>query len=136
MDTNISTQEMIQDSRARREQKIIQFTCEQCGFRSGSETLLKRHKDLNHNEINATTRKTYTSKRLKCEYCDKKFNKFETFKKHMKLIHKKEETVEIHTFENRKPEAANNIKIKHDLPIHNSEAQPRVTRQSKKNKTK
>ena len=98
MDINIFTQEIFQDSRARREKNAIQFTC---GFRSGSETLLKRHKDLNHKEnkavtqpinsnSNATTGKTYISKRLKCEYCDKKFNKIETFEKHKKLIHKKE----------------------------------------------
>ena len=33
-------------------------------------------------------KKGYVSKRLKCKYCEKKFNKQETFDKHVKEIHK------------------------------------------------
>ena len=32
-------------------------------------------------------KKGYVSKRLKCEYCEKKFNKKETFEKHWKENH-------------------------------------------------
>ena len=33
----------------------------------------------------------YVPKRKHCEHCDKKFNKSETFKKHMKEVHNTEE---------------------------------------------
>ena len=36
----------------------------------------------------------YTSKRIACELCEKKFNKSDTFKKHMKNIHKETPSVE------------------------------------------
>ena len=31
--------------------------------------------------------KKYVSKRIKCDNCEKKFNKTETFEKHMKQVH-------------------------------------------------
>ena len=33
------------------------------------------------------SKKTYKSKRIKCDHCDKKFNKKETFIKHLKEAH-------------------------------------------------
>ena len=37
---------------------------------------------------NSGNNKKYMSKRIKCEKCDKKFNKESTFKKHIESIHK------------------------------------------------
>ena len=77
---------MINDSRARRLTK--EFNCDKCKFKSGSETLFKRHKEKVHspNKIISNI-KTYIPKRLNCEHCTQKFNKTTTFQKHMKTVH-------------------------------------------------
>ena len=133
---SISTQEMIQDARERREKKMTVFKCEQCDYSSSSKTLLKRHMSHNHNhnytliettavnirkrfnceKCNFTSTKEHdvtnhintihvqsknilkekvnksgtSSKRIHCMYCDKKFNKKETFEKHMTTFHGEE----------------------------------------------
>ena len=138
MDNILSTQEMINDSRARREKKQKLFKCELCEFTSGSETLIERHTETTHYEKTSVSvckspkekcqdknlKKKYTSKRLKCKFCEKKFNKEETFTKHMKQSHNEviSENVGNHSIEN-------------DLPNLRSEVQQRVTRLTK-NKTK
>ena len=81
---NISTQEMISDSRARRENLTKSFSCEKCNFKSGSATLVQRHYKKEHDTLSTTKTKTYIPKRLNCEYCHQKFNKTSTFQKHMK----------------------------------------------------
>ena len=43
--------------------------------------------------MSSAHRKGYVPKRKKCELCDKKFNKNETFKKHMKEVHNTEENL-------------------------------------------
>ena len=89
---------MIADARARKENRSVN-KCDKCEFNTASITMLKRHKSTNHKEDEIqivdnrvenlteekkqTNVKTYISKRIQCDNCDKKFNKESTFKKHM-----------------------------------------------------
>ena len=116
---------MISDSRARRENLTKNFTCEKCNFKSGSETLVKRHNQKEHRTVTIT--KTYISKRLNCEYCSKKFNKMTTFQKHMEKVHDEINSKEIDNVQA-------SIKNQNDLPSQIYEEQTRVTR-LRKNKT-
>ena len=104
----------------------------------GSETLLNRHKELNHKEIQAQitpnltstkTKTSYTSKRLKCNLCDKKFNKESTYENHVKKSHRGAQNRRISN-ENSNEKMDRND----DLPKPNCEVQSRVTRQRKINK--
>ena len=134
----ISTQEMIQDARARRDNKVKEFQCDKCKYKSSSKTLIKNHYSVSHNEdqtknqninieketatkmrkrfscevctfkttntnylkvhmdtthqkmdnnIKNNTENKVTSKRIHCDICGKKFNKQETFNKHIKNEH-------------------------------------------------
>ena len=69
------------------------FTCEVCTFKSTNENSLKMHINTNHaqeNKIRASkTDNKRKSTRIQCEMCDNKFNKKETFEKHMKIVHQK-----------------------------------------------
>ena len=40
-------------------------------------------------------RKKYTSKRIKCDICEKRFNKRETFQKHMKQVQESRSQTEV-----------------------------------------
>ena len=126
-DIVLSTQEMINDARVRRIIRKNEFTCEKCEFKSASEALLRRHDKSHHKETKATSsKKVYTSKRLKCNMCAKKFNKLETFDKHMKTFHETDTSI-----------GNNNLRLNKsniDLPEQEYEAQPRVTRQREKRK--
>ena len=111
-----STQMMVEDARARRNLKENEsrFKCDMCEFKSGSKNLLNRHMKthqsakINHSiwtekEVLASTsqpeitrtralllkNKKPVSKRIYCELCEKKFNKQETYSKHMLKIHKR-----------------------------------------------
>ena len=69
------------------------FNCNQCGFKTTSDIVLKQHVNLNHtkngcSKTDNNKKKIVVSKRKKCEYCEKQFNKEETYKKHMKTSHK------------------------------------------------
>ena len=116
----ISTQEFIEDSRARRtlqkSKNELNLKCNQCEWTTTSKTLLNRHIKADHSSqtntdespVKATTnsliieekekelvkvketkvkKKPYVQKRLKCEYCDKKFNKKERYEKHKESVH-------------------------------------------------
>ena len=65
------------------------LSCDICEFKSTSETVLNQHKNLNHKTTTKNIKKhsTTSSKRKKCEYCDKQFNKEETYNKHVKKAH-------------------------------------------------
>ena len=93
----ISTQELIEDSRKRRALKKsgkgVNMKCDE------SKTLLMRHTKTDHGstkgpgkkvvpeEINERAEKgKYVSKRIKCEKYNKKFNKIQTNIKHMESI--------------------------------------------------
>ena len=54
----------------------------QCDYKDETEGGLKKHKESIHEK-----KPKYVSKRIQCNKCDKKFNKKETFKTHMKKIH-------------------------------------------------
>ena len=59
------------------------LTCDTCSYKTTSETVLRQHKQLNHE-------KKITGKPLKrkvCEGCSKQFNKTETLTVHMKKCH-------------------------------------------------
>ena len=95
-----STQNMIADARARKSGQKIQ-QCDQCEYKTASKAMLRMHNRKEHIEQegekeievnvvqNMTKEKTkkYISKRIKCEICDKKFNKETTYQKHMKSDH-------------------------------------------------
>ena len=93
----VSTQEFIEDSRTRRKLKQSgkedKVKCDQCEWKTGSITLLNKHKTTIHDkdQANKNLKSNYTSKRIKCEECDKKFNKNETYRKHMTSIHNETE---------------------------------------------
>ena len=55
---------------------------------STSEAVQKQHKILNHSKNGFTNHKT--SKRKKCDFCEKQFNKEETYKKHIQSTHETE----------------------------------------------
>ena len=62
------------------------LNCNHCDWTTGSVTLLNRHTKSCHKE--AQESKQYKSKRIKCQKWDKKFNKEETYAKHMASVHK------------------------------------------------
>ena len=76
-----STQNMIMDSRARRDKQ--DSTCEKCKFNTTSAAILKQHMKNCIKE----TKIIIKSKRIQCLKCDKKFNKESTHKTHMKAVH-------------------------------------------------
>ena len=93
----VSTQEFIEDSRTRRKLKQSgkedKVKCDQCEWKTGSITLLNKHKTTIHDkdQANKNLKSNYTSKRIKCDKCDKKFNKNETYRKHTASIHNETE---------------------------------------------
>ena len=91
-----STQNMLNDSRKRRNQKGNQSKCVNCVFKTGSLAILKQHmktcqiekaNDNKENDTVETTNKINNSKRIHCKKCDKKFNKEKTYKIHMNNFH-------------------------------------------------
>ena len=75
----------------------IQFHCDQCNYKAATKTNLIVHLDNNHKNMidietvdktNSIIQNTYISKRSKCEICERKFNKEETYLKHKKQDHK------------------------------------------------
>ena len=75
------------------------FTCDECGFNAAMENILRKHKETNHEPVlpkkvsnlktTSTTSKS-KSKRINCSQCDKRFNKKETYQKHIATHHGKE----------------------------------------------
>ena len=60
------------------------FNCNQCDYMASTKTNLNKHKEDIH-EVKEKVK--YVSKRIKCEKCEKKFNKKETFMAHMNKFH-------------------------------------------------
>ena len=56
------------------------LVCDTCNYKTISETVLRQHKQLNHDKKHNLKK----SKRKVCEGCSKKFNKAETLTTHMK----------------------------------------------------
>ena len=90
--------------------KEVSLTCNKCDWSTGSKTLLKKHMLRDHEDSQETpnltttvketqiadenseilpkeTKKKYIPKRIKCEKCDKKFNKNARFILHMESVH-------------------------------------------------
>ena len=65
------------------------FTCEDCGLKVTNEKALEKHKKSVHDtkKIEKITSSKNTSKRIHCKVCDKKFNKMETFDRHIEKEH-------------------------------------------------
>ena len=64
------------------DQEEHEYTCNICNKKYKNKTDLKRHNENVH--MNKTV---YISKRRKCQHCEKRFNKEETYDKHMKNEH-------------------------------------------------
>ena len=62
----------------------ISFKCNQCDHKEKTEVNIKKHQESAHEKKGKSK---YVSKRIQCEKCEKKFNKSETFKTHMKKVH-------------------------------------------------
>ena len=58
-----------------------QYPCNQCDFKATTKQKVRLHIDIEHT-IKAKNKSQYVPKRIKCEECEKKFNKKETFEKH------------------------------------------------------
>ena len=66
------------------------FSCKTCNFRTTNDDALKNHVIIHHQSLeNETIKVNRNTKRIHCKICEKKFNKKETFDKHMKSVHKK-----------------------------------------------
>ena len=63
------------------------------GTHGGSEPSASMNQNQNQNQqkgkesVEGFQSKKYVLKRIKCEICEKRFNKSETFKKHMRQVH-------------------------------------------------
>ena len=93
-----STQNMIHDSRVRRNLNGKEIHCENCDFTSKSMTLLTlhtngcmKHKETLFKKQNKTKENqginANKGKRIHCEKCEKKFNKEQTYEAHIKKYH-------------------------------------------------
>ena len=82
-----------------------EYICNQCDNKEDNkedyEKHMKVHKTQKENETenndvksqsNKVNKPKYVSKRIKCNMCDKKFNKKDTFQKHVMKIHGATET--------------------------------------------
>ena len=81
--------------------KALRYNCDKCDYITTTQDSLNVHRQSVHPnekaggqkpvEIEAekkiSGKKTYVSKRIKCELCQAKFNKKETHSKHMKEVH-------------------------------------------------
>ena len=93
----LSTQEIIENARARRQQKSNQFSCEQCGYKSTSKTLFNNHIKTYHKENGEdidtkTTQPNLLSirKRFTCENCEFKSTNENLLEMHINTNHKRE----------------------------------------------
>ena len=84
-----STQNMIKDSRIRRNLNGREINCQNCEYRTKSMALLTLHANIcNKNNAIAKEKENNAKKgkRIYCTKCDKKFNKEQTYSAHMKKI--------------------------------------------------
>ena len=66
------------------------FSCELCTFKTTNENFLIVHRENNHPQEDISEKSS--SKRIHCKKCGKKFNKKETFNKHLKSCQKSTKT--------------------------------------------
>ena len=86
----VNTQELINDARQRRIRKmngkIQTINCDICDFKTGSQTLLNKHKENNHNEQKEKNSQEMR-KRQKCDKCDFMTTSINVLKSHEKTNH-------------------------------------------------
>ena len=92
-DDTISSQDMVDDARARRQNKNAKFSCDNCEYSTRSVSLLKKHKNNIHkNEAqsipNQNNQERVIRKREKCDKCNFISTSIETMDKHTKTVHK------------------------------------------------
>ena len=59
------------------------YKCDECGFKTTSDYVLKRHTQVSHESKNKDTK----SKRKICNECGKRFNKESTYRTHVRTMH-------------------------------------------------
>ena len=64
-------------------------SCDDCGFKTTSECVLKKHIEITHTDNNKK-KKTKLSTRLHCDSCDKYFYKRDKLIEHRRTMHKEE----------------------------------------------
>ena len=74
---------MIDDARARRNPQPSNMQFDLCNFNTKSKTLLQRHMEERHENSKIVRKSKYTSKRISCETCIRKFNKRDTYVSHL-----------------------------------------------------
>ena len=100
-DQIFSTQNMIEDARARRQYGVKEFNCEQCEFKSSSKTLMHNHIRNSHESENkcdndeekvenTNQNKLNIRKRFSCETCAFKTTNENLLKRHNNTIHENE----------------------------------------------
>ena len=62
------------------------YKCDECGFKTTSDYVLKRHTQVSHESKN----KDNKSKRKICNECGKRFNKESTYRTHVRTVHRGE----------------------------------------------
>ena len=92
-DNEISSQEIIEDARARRQNKNGRFSFNNCEFSTTSVTLLKKHNvnvhDSNEeNDPNKNIQERHIRKSNKCNEYDFTSTSEENLKKHIRTVHK------------------------------------------------
>ena len=63
------------------------FPCDQCTYIAQNNPDLKLHVDKQHMNNKDLPPRTQKTKRISCNICEQKFNKKETYEKHMKKVH-------------------------------------------------
>ena len=66
--------------------KETTLQCNQCDYKAATQSNLKEHIVATYDTIKPD--KTYTAKRIKCDKCERKFNKVDTYEKHTRMDHK------------------------------------------------
>ena len=90
--------------------------CNQCEYKATTNTNLKGHIEAIHGAIKKhTPARKHTSKRLKCEICQRRFNKVETLERHKNSDHKLDTQSKL-TFQIK---LRSQVNIGNDLPCEN-----------------
>ena len=89
-ETTISSQEMIEDARIRRNIRDKDLQCQECEYKTRSQSMLRRHLEKHHDtNLNAVplTRTSSLRSRLSCNVCDFKTTSQAVLKDHIEKKH-------------------------------------------------
>ena len=110
-----TTKEDLSEHKASHQEEII-HQCNQCEYKASTKNKLKEHIENIHGAIKKQNPiKKYTAKRLKCDKCERKFNKVETFEKHLNMDHKEDNQSKL----NFQIKLRSQVKPRNDLPNEN-----------------